>query len=359
MLIDKLLPPETKPHVSVAALRRYWYVACRSQELGSKPLSRTVLGVPLVIFRTRSGQASALLDRCPHRNVPLALGRVVGERLECRYHGWQFDCAGACQLVPGLVASEARERRVAAAATREVDGLIWVYPELDVTPTSEPFRLPKTDDGYARVVREVAADATLHATIENALDVPHTGFLHRGLFRGGRKNEISAVVRRGADRVEAEYSGEPRPSGVVGRLLSPGGGVVEHWDRFILPSVAEVEYRLGADVHFLVTALCTPVSDFHTRLTAVAQFKTRFPARVVQRVLEPFALRIFGQDAALLRKQTDNIRRFGGEQYMSTELDLLGPHIWRLLKQAEQGGQGDVGEHASETVVERAVRFFA
>ncbi|HET7539276.1 MAG TPA: aromatic ring-hydroxylating dioxygenase subunit alpha [Polyangiaceae bacterium] len=353
MLHEKLSPPETKAHVSVARLTRFWYVACQSAELSEKPLARSVLGVPLVLFRGQGSKAAALLDRCPHRNVPLSLGRVVaGGRLECAYHGWQFEDGGRCAHIPGLLDGEGKERRAPAAAVREQDGFIWVCPELDTEPEAEPFSLPAAGSDYARVVRFVETEATLHATIENALDVPHTAFLHRGLFRGGKQNEISATVRRSAERVEVQYDGEPRPSGVAGRMLSPGGGTVEHWDRFILPSIAQVEYRLGTDVHFLVTSLCTPESDFRTRMWAVVQFKTRFPARAVARLLEPFALRIFGQDARMLRAQTDNIRRFGGEQYQSTELDFLGPHIWRLLKQAESGERG--GE-----AVERTVRFFA
>jgi len=354
MLHEKLTPPETKSHVSVARLTRFWYVACQSAELSERPLARKVLGVPLVLFRAHGGKAAALLDRCPHRNVPLSLGRVVaGGRLECAYHGWQFEDGGRCAHIPGLIGGEGKERRAPAVAVLERDGFVWVYPELDAEPEGEPFALPAADADYARVVREVETDSTLHATIENALDVPHTAFLHRGLFRGGKQNEISATVRRSADRVEVQYDGEPRPTGVAGRVLSPGGGTVEHWDRFILPSVAQVEYRLGQDVHFLVTSLCTPESDFRTRMWAVVQFKTRFPARVVKRVLEPFALRIFAQDARILRAQADNIRRFGGEQYQSTELDFLGPHIWRLLKQAESG------ERAGEAVVERTVKFLA
>src|SRR6185436_1353277 len=104
-------------------------------------------------------------------------------------------------------------------------------PELDEEPTSDIFPLPPLARGYARVVRRVEAQGSLHATLENALDVPHTAFLHRGLFRGaGKKNEIRATLRRSSDRVEVEYSGEPRPSGAVGYILSPSGGTVEHWD---------------------------------------------------------------------------------------------------------------------------------
>jgi phenylpropionate dioxygenase-like ring-hydroxylating dioxygenase large terminal subunit len=354
MLHEKLIPPETKGHVSVARLTRFWYVACRSEELKNKPIARTISGVPLVLFRGSGGTAAALLDRCPHRNVPLSLGRVVGAGvLECAYHGWQFEADGRCARVPGLLMRDERDRRAPSASVREQDGFVWVYPELDEQPASSPFELLLAGSEYARVVREVETDASLHATIENALDVPHTAFLHRGLFRGGKPSEIEATVRRSADRVEAQYDGEPRPSGIAGRVLSPGGGTVEHWDRFILPSIAQVEYRLGEDVHFLVTSLCTPETDFRTRMWAVVEFRTRFPASVVQRLLEPFALRIFGQDARILRAQAENIRRFGGEQYLSTELDFLGPHIWRLLKQAE------AGERGGDLVVERALKFLA
>ncbi len=358
-----LAPPRTKPHLSVAKLTRYFYVACLSEELKTGPLARVVAGVPLALFRS-NGRAAALVDRCPHRNVPLSLGRVLGDgRLECAYHGWQFDCEGVCRKIPGLVdESVARERRAESCEVREQDGLVWVCPEPGVTPETPPFSLPSFSTDYARIVRVVEAEGTLHATLENALDVPHTAFLHRGLFRGGKKNPIRAVVRRSPDRVETEYLGEPRPSGLAGRILSPSSrgrgsdgqesGTIQHWDRFVLPSVAQVEYRLGEETHFLVTAVCTPVSDFHTRLYGVAAFKTPLPKQVVRAVLEPVALRIFGQDAVMLKAQSDNVRRFGGERFQSTELDFMGPQIWRLLKQAESGS---AGEH----VVEREVTFWA
>jgi phenylpropionate dioxygenase-like ring-hydroxylating dioxygenase large terminal subunit len=334
-----LKPPQSKGHISVADIRDHWYVACRSKELGGKPLARTVLGVPMVLFRNEAGQVGALLDRCPHRNVPLSVGEVAGQRLRCGYHGWEFDTGGACRLIPGLCGDpEGKGRRVDAFPTLERDGLVWVYPTAGAKPEVEPLDLPlMRDPGYLTVVKEVRAQGSLHAVIENALDVPHTAFLHRGLFRGnGEPNEIRVVVRRWADRVEAEYLGEPRPEGVVGRLLSPSGGVVSHFDRFLLPSIAQVEYRIGEENHVLVTSLCTPVSDFDTRLFAVLSLRVRVPKAVLLPVLGPLALKIFDQDAKMLKLQTDTIARFGGEQYVSTELDALGPQIWRLLRQAER-----------------------
>jgi hypothetical protein len=195
------------------------------------------------------------------------------------------------------------------------------------------------------VRREVEVEGTLHATVENALDVPHTAYLHRGLFRGGKKNRITARVRRHKDRVETEYLGEPKPPGLVAKILSPhGSGTVEHFDRFFLPSVAQVEYRLGDDTHFIVTSFCTPVSDFHTRMFAVASFRTPLPRAMVRAALEPVAMRIFRQDAAILKKQSENIHRFGGEQLSSTEIDVMGPSIWRVLRDAERLERTDSNE---------------
>jgi len=182
----------------------------------------------------------------------------------------------------------------------------------------------------------------LHAAIENALDVPHTAFLHRGLFRGAAKtNPITAIVTRSSDRVIAEYVGEPRPEGLAGKILSPSGGIVIHFDRFILPSIAQVEYRIGEENHFVVTSIATPVEDFRTRLYAVVHFRTRFPGWLVKWILTPVGLRIFKQDADILKIQTESLRRFGGEHYASTEIDVLGLQIWRLLRQAERGSESE------------------
>ncbi len=326
----------TNGHVSVAHVTDAWYVLSTARELAERPLARTLFGMPLVLFRA-GGAAAALLDRCAHRNVPLSNGRVVDGDLECGYHGWRFDGGGRCTRVPSLCGEHPTRPVVASFATREQDGLVWVYATPNLEPAHEPPALAPLD-GYAGVTRMVEAQGTLHATIENALDVPHTAFLHKGLFRGaGKTNRIRAVVTRASDRVQTEYIGEPRPEGLVGRLLSPSGGIVTHYDRFILPSTAEVEYRIGDENHILVTAFATPVDDFVTRLFAVIRFRTRFPAWLVKLVLDPVAMRIFSQDAAMLKRQTEAIQRSGGEHYMSTEIDLMGPQIWRLLRRAELG----------------------
>src|SRR5690349_4704699 len=94
-------PGASPSHISVVRLPHSWFILCSSSELGGKPLARTLQGTPLVLFRGEGGKPGALMDRCPHRNVPLSLGRVTNGQLECGYHGWRFDTGGQCRLIPG------------------------------------------------------------------------------------------------------------------------------------------------------------------------------------------------------------------------------------------------------------------
>jgi phenylpropionate dioxygenase-like ring-hydroxylating dioxygenase large terminal subunit len=338
---------QLRPKARIVKLADQWFIACASTELGrDHPLAVTIQDVPLAIFRDERGAPSALMDRCPHRNVPLSCGRVARDgTLECAYHGWRFDREGTCRAIPSFVGEPGAKGRAAQSfPVIEQDGWIWVYstPYKGAgaeMPASRPYRFLLTDTpGYTSVRQTVTAEATMYSTLENALDVPHTAFLHRGLFRSDSRGiSLRVKVRRTRDRVEAEYLGEPRPPGIVAKILSPSGGIVTHFDRFILPSIAQVEYRIGDENHFLADSVATPVSDFVTKLHAVVSFKSRLPGHLIAPVVKPLALRVFQQDAGILRRQTESVKRFGGEQFASTEIDVLGAHIWRLLKSAERG----------------------
>jgi phenylpropionate dioxygenase-like ring-hydroxylating dioxygenase large terminal subunit len=354
-LPQRLTPPQTKGVTSVARVTDDWYVACFSGDLRrGRQLPLTLMGTPLVLFRGRDGALGALLDRCPHRNVPLSDGAVVGDHLQCGYHGWEFDAGGACRSVPGLVGEPGGKARCAPSyPVREQDGVVWVYATPDVEPEREPYRFPLQEErGYTTVRYMVEAQGSLHAVAENALDVPHTAFLHKGLFRGtGTTNELKVDVRRWHDRVEAEYIGEPPPRGLAARILAVGKtGTVTHFDRFFLPCVAQVEYRLGERSHFCVSAALTPVGDFHTRLFAVISFRMPLPGWLVRLFLTPVGKWIFSQDARVLARQTGNVQAFGGEQFASTDLDVLGQHILSLLRAAERGDRAPLEEPQAKTI---------
>ena len=107
-------------------LKNAWYVAAWDSEIGEAPFARTILGEPVVLFRTPQGIA-ALEDRCCHRSLPLSLGQVVGDRIQCGYHGLEFDTAGACVRVPGQSKiPPGAEMRAYPVVQRY--GWVWIWP---------------------------------------------------------------------------------------------------------------------------------------------------------------------------------------------------------------------------------------
>jgi phenylpropionate dioxygenase-like ring-hydroxylating dioxygenase large terminal subunit len=220
----------------------------------------------------------------------------------------------------------------------ERDGFVWVVPSGEAPVRPEPPALPHHGEaGFTTVYRSTRLRAGALAAVDNALDVAHTAFLHRGLFRGRRTPvPVRATVRHRPDGVEAVYEGEPRPPGVVARLLSPVDGVIEHVDRFLLPTIAQVEYGLG-DACLVVTSACTPVSEHETALHAAVTFRLRLPAAAVRAAVTPVVDLILRQDARILAAQTANVERFGGEHFANTPVDVLGPHVQRLVRRAERG----------------------
>lgn len=331
----------TEGHLSVAFPQDAWYPACRSADLRRGPVGITLMERPLVVFRDGSGTPAALEDRCPHRNLALSLGRVHGDgSLECAYHGWRFDGRGHCAAVPGLVEgsdADAAARRVPSYATVESDGFVWVWGRADAPGVGAPISLPRLDGvGAGEVVFPYDLDCTLHAALENALDVPHTAFLHRGIFRGGDQREITAVRRDIDGGVEVQYLGEPVGMGPI-RGAQGSELTFDHWDRFLLPSTAQIEYRVEGWLRIINTILHLPLAPTRTRAWFVVRYWTRVPSAVVRPIVELRGRQILRQDAKVLAEQTATIRRFGGERYTSSDLDLLGPAIWRMLRRAERG----------------------
>lgn len=86
------------------AARNQWYVAAWSKEINREPMERWILNEPVAFYRTEAGEPVALAGRCPHRHFPLGKSRLVGDNIECGYHGITFSPKGACVLIPSQAA---------------------------------------------------------------------------------------------------------------------------------------------------------------------------------------------------------------------------------------------------------------
>jgi phenylpropionate dioxygenase-like ring-hydroxylating dioxygenase large terminal subunit len=160
--------------------RNHWYVAAWSREIGDNPLGRRLLGEPVVLFRQADRSVAALLDRCPHRLVPLSMGVCVQGRIRCAYHGIEFDGTGRCVRIPAqtLIPPKAQTR---SFPVMERYGLIWVW--MGEPTLANPSSLPTVDKWGESGWDLIDGGYQYHPSnvlniIENLMDPSHTTFVH-------------------------------------------------------------------------------------------------------------------------------------------------------------------------------------
>lgn len=161
-------------------LRNEWYVAGFSREFCERPLQRWVLGEPLALFRTASGRAVILEDRCPHRGAPLSSGEVCGESLTCGYHGFAFGPSGACTHIPGMstIPPQARVRSYAV-----IERWGWVFVWMGEADQADESRLPDyhwlNEPGWEGRSEYLPVKANYCYVRDNLLDLTHARYVHR------------------------------------------------------------------------------------------------------------------------------------------------------------------------------------
>ncbi|MBN9370525.1 MAG: hypothetical protein ABS53_06810 [Hydrogenophaga sp. SCN 70-13] len=208
--------------------RQLWHPVVASHTLREAPLARGLLGEALVLWREH-GAVHAWADRCPHRGARLSLGRVLttvqGPRLECPYHGWQFEAGGRCRHVP---ASPDFQPPLGHATTafeaREAHGLVWVRLDAPTAglPDAPPAFAEAGDAGWRRVVCGPYAVATsAPRLVENFLDLSHFGFVHEGwLGERGHAQVLGGVVSESPQGLQVLKARAWQPRGYA----EAGGG---------------------------------------------------------------------------------------------------------------------------------------
>ncbi|MEN9785331.1 MAG: hypothetical protein RLZZ299_595 [Pseudomonadota bacterium] len=307
-------------------VRDFWYIVAESDELsGDTVLARTVLGESLAVFRDGDGVARVLRDRCMHRAMPLSYGTVENGCLRCPYHGWLYRGDGGVAEVPaeGPAQREVAGRRTRAYAAREQDG--YVYVRLSDSPADDvaPFAMPHWDTpGWGRVRLQNRFSNSVTNCVENFIDVPHTVFVHPGIFRTRRQQPIDVEVTRQDGVVTVTYAGETDNLGWFAWFLNPGGHPIRHTDQFFMPNVTHVRYDFGPDRVFLITSQSVPVRDdetlVYTDLTFDYGVFTPFAGPIVRWQGQA----VIDQDLVVLARQQEGLRR-DASPFMNTPADLI------------------------------------
>ena len=204
----------------------FWYPLARSSSLKrGRALPVRFAGEQIVLVRSESGSLFALENRCAHRQLPLHLGVVRGEQMQCAYHGWCYGANGRLARIPYLADSgklPAAARGVRSYPCREAYGLVFVFPgEPELARVSE---LPTIPEWGTPQYRTMYFERTLkcHYTFmhENLMDMNHQ-FLHRRLM--GSIQPVMLDYRTGSNWTAAQYRFEGGKQHVGADLLVMGG----------------------------------------------------------------------------------------------------------------------------------------
>lgn len=183
-------------------LNDFWYVAAYSREIGQDLFARRILDEPVVLYRRADGGVAALADRCAHRGVSLSLGRRVGERIQCIYHGLEFDSTGACVRIPGTDRIPAMAG-VKSYRTCERDGFVWIW--MGRAEAADEKSVP--DYAMASSAAFVGRPNVTHIggsyllNLDNALDPSHLAYLHQSTIGMTELADFPPTVTQEGDRV--------------------------------------------------------------------------------------------------------------------------------------------------------------
>jgi phenylpropionate dioxygenase-like ring-hydroxylating dioxygenase large terminal subunit len=213
-------------------LRNCWYIAASPDEVGEEPLGRIFLGEAVVLFRSADGTTSALEDRCCHRSLPLSMGQVKGDNLQCGYHGLEFDASGTCVAVPGqsLVPPGASVRRYPLV---ERHNWLWIWMgEADAAdPAMIPYIFWRDDPAWVAWGAHWQVRCAYNLLIDIQLDNTHAPYVHPDTLGSGAITDTPPAVERTPTSVTAaRWMMDVVPSPTFARAL----GTEENVDRWLL-----------------------------------------------------------------------------------------------------------------------------
>jgi vanillate O-demethylase monooxygenase subunit len=265
-------------------LLQHWHPIILSRKVGRKPVSVTLCGEQLVVFRTGQGKLGAFFDRCIHRGMRLSQGWIKDDRLVCPYHGWSYDCNGQVQS-PSTPSLQACAIVLDAV---EYQGAIWLRkkgPEnpavdaaSDPTIVSTKPSLPDFEvEGYQSICMEsFDIQVPLELVLDNFAEMEHTPTTHQ--FFGHETLSAAQMQVELYSNTIRVYNQGPQRS--VSRLahwlfgLSPGDELLVDWHFHFSPvySVAQSCWKnpqsgeLRPDWKIKIPTFFVPINDKTTRL---------------------------------------------------------------------------------------------
>jgi phenylpropionate dioxygenase-like ring-hydroxylating dioxygenase large terminal subunit len=235
-------------------IRNAWYVAAWHHEVPGgadrRPLARTLLGEPVVIYRQADGTPAALEDRCPHRRLPLSMGTIVGDLVQCGYHGFTLDAGGRCVRIPGQD-SIPESARIRAYPVAEKWRWIWIWmgdPALADESLIPDVSFNEHPDWAVSEGDPLPIDGHYQLVVDNLMDGSHVSFVHKSTLGTDDVADIPVSTERDGDQVRMTRWILDRPPAPLYAALRGFTGNVDRWQiiTFTPPSMVVVDMGSAA-----------------------------------------------------------------------------------------------------------------
>jgi phenylpropionate dioxygenase-like ring-hydroxylating dioxygenase large terminal subunit len=233
-------------------LKNAWYVAAWSEELTRTLMERVICAESVVMYRKENGEPVALGNTCPHRFAPLHMGKLVGDSIQCGYHGLRFGSAGQCVLNPHADGIISARMRVRSYPVQERHALIWLWfgDPADADANLIPDFSCHTDRGFRRIQGVFEVKAHYELITDNTLDLTHAEFVHDGLLSS---DAITVSKLETTQKGTTVWSNRWCPNGAATPAWSAAfGGYRKPVDQWLY-------MRWDAPAHLLLDVGLTPV----------------------------------------------------------------------------------------------------
>ena len=331
----------------------YWYAVGWATQLKTERVMRVqVWNQAIAVYRDAQGELHALENVCPHKGVDLHTGNVVGDRLACGYHGWEFDGTGACVRIPYL--PEQQKLPCAQARSYPVQekyGLIWLFPgDPALAQERQPPDMPEYDSSeWLAVPIEAHFDAHFSICNENTIDVFH-GYLHQNLQ--GWFDPVLIKLQDSENSVSAQYRVSYK--GVLSKFLglSESGDVTT---RTITVNYRYPHYFSSLDGVSSIYLMRLPVGPKESRSFAIFFVKLRLPKWILEPIktaLSPLIrellfMRFLRQDIEMIESEQRNYLADPRRRYVEINPAIIA--VQRLIvRQYEQFVSGQDNGHKTK-----------
>ena len=257
-------------------VKNAWYVAAASEEVGRALTPRWITGEPVVLYRTEAGQVLAMEDRCPHRRAALSKGRLVGDAVQCGYHGMTFDGSGACVRIPG---EQLIPAALAVRTYRIVEKWKWLWIWMGDPATADESLLPafhyNDAPGWVATGGCITVKANYQLLTDNLLDLTHETYVHGKTIGNNAVVDTPMTWKMDGNEVHVERMMRDTPPPPLFQKVRNFQGHIDRWQiiRFQVPAHISIDARglpagsddLTAGLRWFSINSITPVDERTSR----------------------------------------------------------------------------------------------